>query len=337
MNLFLRFSRKYGFTLFWLPLSAVLASPAGTNNLVWPPLPASPRIAYVQSITGPADLGIRRSFFIRTFNAIAGIKQREVLRTPLGLALNAQGDLLLTDTGDPSVMFFDRTHHNFHRWRAIGAFSFISPVAVVAAGRNIFVADSAIPGVIAFDESGRFRFAITNDLTRPAALAVAGDKLFVADSAAHRIVTFDLNGKKLGEFGRRGVAPGEFNFPSHLAVDGEGRLLVTDSMNSRVQILNPDGIPLGVIGAIGDGSGHFSRPKGVAVDGFGHVYVADAAFDNVQIFNSLGQLLLYFGERGSAAGEFWLPNGVAAGRDQRIYVADASNRRVQVFQYLGPE
>lgn len=335
-----RFSRSSGSiccALVWLQFAAGLALAGETNGPVWPPAPAAPRIAFVQSITGPADLGIRRSFFKRVFNAIIGIKQRDILKNPLGLALNDQGDLLLTDTGDPSVMFFDKTHRNFHRWRSIGAYSFISPVAVAAAGKNYFVADSAIPGVIAFDDQGQFRFVITNDLTRPVALAVAGGKLFVADSAAHRVTIFDLNGKKLGEFGKRGTAPGEFNFPSHLAMDRDGHLLVTDSMNSRVQVLDQSGKSLGVIGTLGDGSGHFSRPKGVAVDSFGHVYVADASFDNVQIFNPRGQLLLYFGERGQAAGEFWLPNGVAAGSDNRIYVADTFNRRVQVFQYLGPE
>ncbi|MCX6895039.1 MAG: 6-bladed beta-propeller [Verrucomicrobia bacterium] len=336
MNAFWRPPKNNSLALLCLHLSAVAAL-ADSSGPVWPPPPAAPRIAYVQSITGPADLGIRRSFWKRFFSAIVGIRQRDVLRNPLGVALNEQGDLLVTDTGDHSVSFFDRTHHDFHRWRKIGAYEFISPVAVAVAGNKFFVADSAVPAVIAFDEKGKFRFAITNGLARPVALAIAGGKLFVADSSTHRIVTFDLDGRKLGEFGRRGTASGEFNFPSHLTVDREGHLLVTDSMNARVQILEPGGKPLGVVGGLGDNSGHFSRPKGVAVDGFGHVYVADAAFDNVQIFNPRGQLLLYFGEPGQAAGEFWLPNGIAIGRDNRIYVADTFNRRVQVFQYLGTE
>lgn len=333
----MRRSGKLICILFCLPFAIALAA-AEPVKPVWPPAPAPARIAYVQSITGPADLGIRRSFWKRVANAIIGLKQRDLLVNPLGLALDGQGNLLLTDTGDHSVSYFDQTRHDYHCWRKIGPYFLISPVAVVTAtSHRFFVADSAIPAVIAFDEQGQFQFAITNGLTRPVALVVAGEKLLVADSGAHRIVTFDLNGRPLGEFGRRGTAPGEFNFPSHLAVDKTGHLLVTDAMNSRVQILELDGKPLGVIGGLGDGSGHFSRPKGVAVDGFGHIYVADAGFDNVQIFNSRGQLLLYFGERGQAAGEFWLPNGLAVGLDNRLYVADTFNRRVQVFQYLGSE
>ena len=35
----------------------------GARPLVWPPPPDAPRVAYVQSIVGPADIGVKRSFF----------------------------------------------------------------------------------------------------------------------------------------------------------------------------------------------------------------------------------------------------------------------------------
>ena len=131
------------------------------------------------------------------------------------------------------------------------------------------------------------------------------------------------------------TGPGEFNYPTSVAVDGRGHLVVSDTLNCRVQVFDMRGKFLSQFGGNGDTSGHFSRPKGVAVDAAGNIYVVDALFDNFQIFNLAGQLLLNVGETGTQPGGFGLPNGIAIGADNRIYVADTFNHRVQVFQYLG--
>ena len=318
-----------------LPAGAELWAAVSTKDLTWPPPPAAPRIRYVQSLSGPADLRIRQSFWGRAFGVLAGRSQRAMLARPFGIALDKDDNLLLADTSANAVYWFDVVHHTASRWDKIGPYGLVSPVAVARHQDTFYVADSALPAVLAFDAKGRCRFALTNDLERPAGLAILGGNLFVADAGAHRIMVFDLQGRPLRHFGRRGTGPGEFNFPTHLAADPKGRLLVTDSMNSRVQILDQEGNPVGVIGSAGDGPGHFSRPKGVAVDSLGHVYVADALFDNIQVFNLDGQLLMHFGEAGQQPGEFWLPGGIAIGRNNRIYVADTYNRRVQIFQYVG--
>lgn len=325
----------------WLVFCALLpavvepGTAASTKELTWPPPPAPPRIRYLRSINSPADLGIRPAFLARAFGVLAGRSQRMMLAKPFGIALDQDDNLLVADSSANAVYWFDVVHHTATCWDKIGPYGLVSPVAVARHQDTFYLADSALPAVLAFDAKGRCRFALTNDLERPAGLAVLGGNLFVADAGAHRIMVFDLQGRPLRHFGRRGTEPGEFNFPTHLAADPKGRLLVTDAMNSRVQILDQQGQPLGVIGSAGDGPGYFSRPKGVAVDSFGHVYVVDALFDNIQIFNPDGQLLMHFGAAGQQPGEFWLPGGVAIGRNNRIYVADTYNRRVQVFQYVG--
>lgn len=308
---------------------------SATNQLVWPPPPAAPRIQYVKSITGPADLGIHRSLWGKLGDWITGNTHADQFVKPLGVTCTDSGDLLFTDTGLNSVAWFDTAHKTYQRWDKIGPYRLASPVAMAKRGDRFYVADSAWRAVFAFDAKGKLQTVITNRLDRPAGLAMDGDNLFVADAGAHQIAVFDSAGKPLARFGRRGAAAGEFNYPTHIAPAGKGRLLVTDSMNCRVQILSTNGSPLGVIGSIGDSSGHFSRPKGVAVDSAGNVYVADAGFDNVQIFDQQGKLLLYFGAAGKQPGEFWLPAGVAINRNNQIYVADTYNRRIQVFQYVG--
>jgi sugar lactone lactonase YvrE len=65
--------------------------------------------------------------------------------------------------------------------------------------------------------------------------------LYVLDSGNHRVQKFGPDGKHLATFGRHGQGPGEFVYPSWLAVDAQGFLYVSDPNNNRVQVLTPDG------------------------------------------------------------------------------------------------
>ena len=312
--------------------------PAGAPGPAWPAPPADPCVVYVQSFAGPADVGIKPPTLSRIAGWFTGSGHAGVpLDKPFGLALDDAGNLLLTDTGANAVCCLDRAGKKWLRWEQAGKTRFQSPVAVARRRDTIFVADSALGKVLAFDLKGKPQFEITRELERPSGLAIFGDKLFIADSQRHQVVICDADGKFVSRFGRRGSAPGEFNFPTHLAVDAGGRVFVTDSLNCRVQVFDATGQIQHVIGSPGDGPGCFSRPKGVAVDRYGHIYVVDALFDNVQIFDDQGRLLLNWGDAGSGPGQFWLPSGIAIGRDNEIYVADSYNHRVQVFKYTGKQ
>jgi DNA-binding beta-propeller fold protein YncE len=313
-------------------------SPAMTSAPAWPPPPAEPCVVYLKSITGPADLGIKPPALSRFAAWITGGSHGpSQLQKPFGLALDDAGNLLLTDMGANVVCCLDHAGKKWLRWEQAGKTRFESPVAVARHRDTMFVADSVLGKVLAFDLKGKLLFEITRELERPSGLAIAGDKLYVADAQRHQVVVCNLGGEFLSKFGRRGTAPGEFNFPTHIALDAAGRLFVTDSMNCRVQVFTASGEFQRVIGGPGDGPGSFSRPKGVAVDRNGHTYVVDALFDNVQIFDDQGRLLLHWGETGGAPGQFWLPNGIAINGDNDIYVADSYNRRIQIFKYTGKQ
>lgn len=312
-------------------------APAPPVARVWPSPPEEPRIAYVQSLRGPADAGIQPSGFGRFIRWLTGAAAADQLVKPFGVALDEDDNLCVTDTGNHSVSYFDRVHKRWRRWDRVGKEHFLAPVGIAKRGGVLFVADSGLGRVLAFTEDGRLQFAVTNRLARPTGVAVEGDRLFVTDAQRHCVVVFDRWGRYVSEFGKRGTGPGEFNFPTHVAADAAGNLLVTDSVNSRVQVFDATGQWRGQIGKAGDAPGYFSRPKGVAVDSFGHVYVLDANFDNFQIFDLSGRLLLTVGEAGHGPGQFWLPAGLAISRQNEIFVADSYNHRVQVFRYLGKQ
>ena len=60
--------------------------------------------------------------------------------------------------------------------------------------------------------------------------------VIVADALASHLVRLTATGKLDGRFGRRGDAPGEFNFPTDIDSQ-EGRLVVAEKGNNRVQVV----------------------------------------------------------------------------------------------------
>lgn len=305
-------------------------------NLFWPPPPEDPRIAYVRVLRQPADVGIQPSGFSRFLGRIFGSSQSDRLVKPFGIALDEHDNLCLTDTGNQTVIFYDRQNNKWQRWDHIDKIRFAAPTAIAKTNNLLFVTDPGLGQLIAFDTDGKLRWTVRQELKHPAGLVCLDNKLYVADSHNHRIAVFDLTGKFLTAFGQRGTKSGEFNFPTHLGADSAGKLYVVDSMNNRVQVFDSAGKFLSQFGAAGDAAGYFSRPKGVAVDNLGHIYVIDANFDNFQIFDSTGRILLHVGEAGHEPGQFWLPNGIVISRQNEIFITDSYNKRVQILKYVGP-
>lgn len=310
--------------------------PKTPSPIVWPTPPDAPRISWLRNISTPGDVGMTPSTWNKVVGFVTGESpEHQNLDKPFGITVDETGTVYVTDTGNNSVICLDLNHKEWRRWRTAGKTRFLAPVSLARRQGVFYVADSELAQVLAFNDKGDEIFTVSKPLQRPTGVALNGELLFVVDSQLHAVLAFDLGGKLKFQFGTRGTAPGEFNYPTHINSDSAGHLLVTDAMNSRVQVFDAKGTFISQIGKAGDVPGHFGRPKGVAVDGFGHVYVVDAMFDNIQIFDLSGKLLLNFGEGGTKPGQFGVPAGIAVGPDNKIYVADSYNHRVQVFQYIG--
>jgi DNA-binding beta-propeller fold protein YncE len=315
------------------------ATPAAAR--VWPLPPDPPRIQYVKDLTQPEATQKPKGFFTRLFERVVGKEEAAAVRMirPFALFTDEKGTLLVTDTGLQVV----------HRFAADGAYRqffrldqqrrLLSPTGVTeGADGTVYVADSQINRVLVFDREGTYKreFVADGDAVRVSGIAYHPGRnvLYVSDAGGHKVLIYTPDGRKIGTFGVRGPAAGEFNFPTHLAVDRSGQLYVTDAMNFRVQVMDPDGKWVRSIGQLGTTLGSFTKPKGVGVDRHGNTYVVDGLYDTVQIFNPGGELLMNFGSAGLTEGAFWLPTGVAVDGRDRIYVADTFNARVQVFRLL---
>jgi sugar lactone lactonase YvrE len=308
---------------------------------VWPEPPEVARIAHVQSLATPEDLGIRKGFFTRLLEFLIGGEDFRLVR-PMAVAVTRDGLLYVADPGARGVHRFDIARGRHDLIRLDEEAPLMSPVGLaVGANGDVLVTDSYLDGVYTITPKAKFAvpLALKEALGQPTGIAYDADKawLYVVDTAAHHVKVFDKDGAPIQTIGRRGIEQGEFNFPTMLWRDTNGVLYVTDSLNFRVQAFDAEGRFLGMFGRHGDGTGDHARPKGVATDRFGHIYVVDALFHAVQIFDRQGGFLLNVGSQGRDVGEFWLPSGVFVAPDDRIYVADSHNQRVQVFRYVGSE
>ena len=90
-----------------------------------------------------------------------------------------------------------------------------------------------------------------------------------AQQDGDRIIRFTTDGEFVGQWGKQGVAPGEFKGPHALAFDSQGRLFVADRSNNRVQVFDQD---MNVI----DDWRHFGRPSGLWILQDDTLLVADS-------------------------------------------------------------
>jgi len=313
--------------------------PQEVTDLIWPLPPEQPRIRFLRTLSSKDDVESGRKQDLS--DILLGKKELTIdtLRKPYGVHADRDGRVFVTDTGWGRLVVFDIPNKSFSFWGLQGKGQLRKPAGVTSDSEGrVYVTDTLEQRVVVYDRDGKFLLAMgkKGELETPVGIAV-NEKLgrvYVVDTRRHQIVVFDMTGTLVTRLGERGSDPGQFNFPTNLAIDDDGKLYVTDSMNFRVQILDPDGKVLKTFGNVGDARGQFARPKGIAVDSDGDIYVVDAAFNNFQIFDQEGRLLMFVGQAGPGPGQFWLPAGAYIDHQDRLYVADQYNRRIQVFQYL---
>lgn len=319
-------------------------APEGAR-IMWPPEPDEPRYQFAGQLVGEEN-------FVRDDSAARGVRgflawvvglfdedRPNVLQRPQAVVGDEKGRIYVTDVSRGAVFVFDEVDGELKIWEyANGLRPFVAPVGIaLAADGGIWVADAELGIVARLDHDGNSRPPIGGGvLQRPTGLArdPASGELYVADTYAHDIKVFSPDGQLQRTIGQRGEAPGEFNFPTHLAIVAE-HLYVTDTLNNRIQIFPLAGGEPRVLGERGLYYGNLVRPKGVAVDSENNIYIVESYYDNLLIFNEAGEFLMPIGGVGHGTGRFYLPSGVWVDSYDRVFVADTFNGRVTLFQFLG--
>jgi len=162
---------------------------------------------------------------------------------------------------------------------------------------------------------------------RSVAVDSQGNLYYVVSSPQDgpRIRKVSAQGTPIALLGSTGEGPGQFRYPTGLAVDSSDNLYVVDYINRSVQKFAPDGTALALWRLPTDDT---VTPVGVAVDGASNVYVA--ARGVLIKLSPEGQVLATWraGESGAPTGRFGLATGVAVDRTGNIYVVQDGESRV---------
>ena len=170
--------------------------------------------------------------------------------------------------------------------------------------------------------------------SRAQALAVGADGNVYALMLYGSVKVYGADGALLRTWGSYGFAPGQFDEPHDLAVDGQGYVYVTDRFHalqkftSTGTLVSQWNVSRGCTISI-DGM----TPISVAVDAAGNVYTLAGYTCSVEKRTSSGTPLLSFGSCGNGPGQFHGCDDYAMAIDRQgfVYVSEYWTGRVFKF------
>jgi len=268
------------------------------------------------------------------------------LARPLALAVGAQGNIYVADTGNNRITVFNSKGELINFFGGTGnregQLNFPSGISISRSGK-VYVADYKNNRVAVFDTDGKFLRVVASGsisgldgkplMFSPVTLVVdAQEHLYISDTFRQRILVLDSNGQLLRVIGREGGRPGEILYANGLAVDEKGKqLIVSDSNNARIQAFDLEGKFLWQQDKIGKSS-KLVVPKGVVVaDGI--IYVADSLAQRIAAFDTQGKFLYMFGSRSADVDGFNFPSGLAWSPElSYLLISDRENDRIDIYR-----
>jgi sugar lactone lactonase YvrE len=163
---------------------------------------------------------------------------------PRGMAIDAQDNIYIADTGGCRVIKYDVEANRLTMFgeKGNGPGQLVEPTDVaIGAGGGLYVADTSNRRIQRWDLFGRYQAEWAIPLASPyngPHLALAADSsLFVTTPEEHQVRRYSPEGELLGQWG--GLE--QFRIPVGLTLDEAGNLYVTDTLNHRVQKLGTHG------------------------------------------------------------------------------------------------
>jgi sugar lactone lactonase YvrE len=262
-----------------------------------------------------------------------GIGSEASFSNPSGVAVDAQGNIFVADTGNNTIRKIAPD-----QWgnTTVTTLAGTAGVTGSADGKGAAASFHA-PGSLALDSVGNlYVFDTLNGTIRKVTAAGVVTTLagtpgnFGSDDGVGRAASFGFPltcGVPLGT-------------PA-LAVDAQGNVFVADSGNGKIRKITPAGTVTTIFDSTSPGGSNVlifvDRPSGVAVDSSGDVFFVDSIGDEVFELDAQGNLTVLAGNAnasgntdgvGSSA-TFNGPSGLAIDGAGNLYVADSGNSSVR--------
>ena len=232
------------------------------------------------------DMEKRKVYYIRQ----AG---EEALVSPVGVALDLNGNVLVSDSVNAGVYVFS-PQGEYLRELGKGEVAFQRPAGIAVAGNgDVYVVDVLAHKLKKFDRDGRYlgefpREGSGEPLNLPSNVAIdRNGNVYVTDSMNFTVKVYDRQGNFKQAIGEIGDTPGSFARPRGVAVDSDLNVYVIDAIHNNFQIFNQQGQLLLFVGKDGKSSGEFYLPSGVFIDSRDRIFITDTFNRRVQIFEYL--------------------------------------------------
>ena len=272
--------------------------------------------------------------------------------TPKGLALRADGSLLIVDSGNNVIRLISAdgaTVSTYPDSSATSTFDQLADIAATVDGR-VFVADSGERQILVISADGSTvsvyagsgisgsengNSLATAQFIDPVSLAVAEDgRLFIGDVGSNQIRVINADGSAVSTY-----FDGDGQFvPNDISIAADGRVFVADTDNNRIAVINAAGTAVAnyaganagyVDGAIA--SAQFNQPQAAFIAGR-TVFVADSNNDVVRLIgaraSTVSTLIADTGDLVLDA-----PAGIVVSTDgSSVFIADQNNHRIVLVE-----
>ena len=168
---------------------------------------------------------------------------------PRAIAIDKDGNLLVTDTGNKRVQKFDPNGQFLAQFGSVGSLDgqFSEPVGLaVAKDGNVYVADTWNRRIQKFDATFKYLtqwpvrgWEGESVINKPYLAVDQSGNVYATDPEQHRVLKFDSTGKLLLLWGQPGLDPASFNLPVGIAADDSGNIYVADALNNRIMRFSP--------------------------------------------------------------------------------------------------
>src|SRR5262245_19658098 len=131
---------------------------------------------------------------------------------------------------------------------------------------------------------------------KPTGLCVDKDnRVWAADTHYARVMVFNRDGKEQFRFGSLGEGPGQFTFPTDVAIDRDGYIYVGEyGGNDRINKFSPQHQYILSFADKRSGDGWIERPQGLVFDSEDTLWVTDACHHLICRYDRSGKFLKSF-------------------------------------------